>query len=164
MALASIAALRAALSYDPATGVLTWVKPLSNRVRSGDAAGTLNKLGYYRLGFESRDYQAHRVAWALHYGTWPSGVVDHMDGDTANNRIANLRDVPMTLNMQNRRAATKGSRSGLLGAHFHPASGLWGARIKTGGKTTSLGYHKTPEEAHAAYLEAKRRLHEGCTI
>lgn len=164
MALPSIAALRAAFSYDPETGVVTWVAPTSNRAKKGSAAGSVGKHGYLRIGFLKRDHLAHRIAWALHYGEWPSGVIDHIDGSTNNNRIANLRDVCMKMNMQNRRTATRGSLSGLLGAHLHKASGLWHAVIKKNGKVTSLGYHKTPEEAHAAYLEAKRRLHEGCTI
>lgn len=66
--------------------------------------------------------------------------------------------------MQNRRTATRGSLSGLLGAHLHKATGLWHAVIKTSGKVTSLGYHKTPEEAHAAYIKAKRELHVGNTL
>jgi HNH endonuclease len=164
MALASIAALRAALSYNQETGALTWVTPTSNRVRPGDPAGAINKHGYYRLGFGNRDYQAHRIAWALHYGAWPVGVVDHIDGNPSNNRISNLRDVSIQINMQNRRAATRGSLSGLLGAHLHRQSGLWHAVIKTSGKATSLGYHKTPEAAHAAYVEAKRLLHAGNTL
>jgi hypothetical protein len=164
MALPSIAALRAAFLYDPETGVIVWLKPTSNRAKAGERAGTIGAHGYYRIGFQKSEHMAHRVAWALHHGHWPNGVIDHMDGNPANNRIANLRDVSMKINMQNRRTATRGSLSGLLGAHLHKATGLWHAVIKTSGKVTSLGYHKTPEEAHAAYLEAKRRLHEGCTI
>lgn len=164
MALPSIAALRAAFSYDPETGLVLWIKPSSNRAKAGELAGGPNRHGYTRIGFQGRDHLAHRIAWAIHYGRWPDGVLDHIDGNPANNRIANLRDVSMRINMQNRRTATRGSLSGLLGAHLHKATGLWHAVIKTSGKVTSLGYHKTPEEAHAAYLEAKRRLHEGCTI
>lgn len=164
MALPSIAALRAALSYDPESGLIVWIKPPSNRVSPGDIAGAVGTRRYLRIGFGGKDYQAHRVAWALHHGKWPDAVIDHIDGETTNNRIANLRDVSMKLNMQNRRTATKGSISGLLGARWHRHSRLWHAVIKTSGKVTSLGYHKTPEAAHAAYLEAKRRLHAGCTI
>lgn len=40
----------------------------------------------------------------------------------------------------------------------------WKASICTGGKRTHLGLFKTIEQAEAAYLDAKRRLHEGCSI
>jgi hypothetical protein len=160
----SVARLRDMLKYDPNTGLVVWILPQSNRVRPGEQAGGITRLGYLRVGISGRDYMVHRVAWALHYGGWPAGVIDHMDGNKVNNRIANLRDVPASVNMQNRRSATGGSSSGLLGASWHAASGRWHARIKIGGRTTSLGYHATPEDAHAAYVQAKRRLHAGCTI
>jgi hypothetical protein len=31
-------------------------------------------------------------------------------------------------------------------------------------KIIRLGLHSTPEAASSAYLEAKRRLHKGCTL
>ena len=163
-AIISSARLRELLHYDPETGSISWAQPQSNRVQRGAAAGTKTKLGYLRIGISGRDYLAHRVAWALHHGAWPAGVIDHIDGDTMNNRLSNLRDVSAAVNMQNRRTPTRGTASGALGATWHQASRSWHARIKTGGKTTSLGYHATPEQAHAAYVEAKRRLHSGCTI
>lgn len=158
------ARLRELLHYDPETGQVVWIKPQSNRVKVGSAAGAKTRQGYLRVGIDKRDYQIHRVAWALHHGQWPSGVVDHIDGDTLNNRIENLRDVSVSVNMQNRRSATRGSSAGLLGASWHGASGRWHARIKMGGATTSLGYFDTAEAAHAAYIKAKRELHAGCTI
>lgn len=42
------------------------------------------------------------------------------------------------------------------------------SRLRTGigssKKRTYLGLFDTAEEAHEAYLQAKRRMHEGCTI
>jgi hypothetical protein len=55
-----------------------------------------------------------------------------------------------------------------LGVHKTAASRqgkkIWVARIKTDGKTTCLGYFEDPSDAHAVYLAAKRKMHEGCTI
>lgn len=166
MAAADVTAarLRELLHYDPDTGHVRWVLPQSNRVRPGEIAGCKTRLGYYRVSIENRDYLLHRVAWAMHCGEWPRGVIDHIDGDKTNNRAANLRDVSVAVNMQNRRTATSGTASGILGATWHKPSRSWQARVKTGGKTTSLGYFKTPEEAHEAYVAAKRKLHAGCTL
>lgn len=163
-AILSASRLRELLRYDQETGSIVWRMPQSNRVKTGGLAGCKTRLGYLRVGIDGRDYQVHRVAWALHHGRWPDGVIDHIDGNSTNNRLANLRDVSIALNMQNRRTATRGSSSGSLGASWHKASRSWHARIKTGGKTTSLGYFGSPEEAHAAYVAAKRLLHPGCTI
>lgn len=66
--------------------------------------------------------------------------------------------------MENLRRANKSSLSGLLGAHFDKTKGRWLASITLNYKHKHLGYFATPELAHAAYLKAKRLMHEGCTI
>lgn len=66
--------------------------------------------------------------------------------------------------MQNQRKARVDNVIGLLGVTHHPKNNKFQARITLDKRTQSLGYFKTPEAAHAAYVEAKRRLHEGCTI
>jgi hypothetical protein len=38
------------------------------------------------------------------------------------------------------------------------------ARIVSEGRRTYLGIFETPEAAHEAYVQAKRELHQGCTI
>ncbi len=68
----------------------------------------------------------------------------------------------MRLNCENLRKARKDSRTGLLGASWAGYSFV--ATIQVRGKKKHLGSFATAEEAHAAYLEAKRKLHEGCTI
>ena len=165
MALASIAALRDALSYDLETGVFTWkIAPKSHRVKQGAVAGGKTQPGYLVISFGGRLYKAHRLAWAFHYGDWPGKIVDHIDGNRLNNRIANLRDVSNSINLQNTRAARKNSLSGFLGVGWNKKSRKWRAQICIDGKAVALGYFDAPEEAHAAYLAAKRKHHPGCTI
>ena len=87
---------------------------------------------------------------------------DHINGIKTDNRIANLRSVSMTVNLQNMRKANRDSLSGLLGAHKKRSH--WESRIRVDRKQIHLGIFETPEEAHAAYLAAKRLHHSGCTI
>lgn len=42
---------------------------------------------------------------------------------------------------------------------FHKLSGLWHARIMTHGVKESLGYYRSPEDAHAAYVAAATIKH-----
>lgn len=150
--------LRSALEYDPESGVLRWT-------RTGRSAGTVTKHGYVRVNFGGQMLMAHRIAWALLHGAWPEADIDHRDGDRANNRQTNLRQVNRQVNLQNRRSASSNKVHGtLLGAAWHEGSGKWRALIKHGGRQKALGYYATEMQAHEAYLAAKRRLHEGCTI
>jgi hypothetical protein len=95
-------------------------------------------------------------------GAWPGVFVDHVNGDRTANQWQNLRDVPRRVNQENRRTATDGSASGVLGAHKKRKR--WSSQIQTKGKLVKLGVYDTPQQAHAAYILAKRQLHEGCTL
>ncbi len=151
----------ALLRYDPESGRLRWLDGRKDALSSG-SAGCLDKRGYVRIRIRRVDFMAHRVAWALHTGAWPSGSIDHINGIRADNRIANLRDVSHKTNCQNRRTSSRPGR--LLGAHFNAYSGRWTANIGVDYKYKNLGYFDTEQEAHEAYVAAKRRLHDGCTI
>lgn len=109
---------------------------------------------------------AHRLAWVHVHGSWPAGDIDHINGDKLDNRIANLRDVTRSVNKENMRSARGDNKVGLLGVHVRRQNTTrpYVASIRVSGKLIHLGAHNTPEAAHAAYLEAKRRLHSGCTI
>jgi hypothetical protein len=146
----SAARLRELLHYDPTTGVFT-------RRSNGRGAGYRAKTSV-EIRVDHQLHRAHRLAWLYMTGAWPQNHIDHIDGDQFNNRFANLRDVTRTVNMQNRRRAQSNNRLGLQGVS------AWGSRFKARLDGSKLGAFDTPEEAHAAYLDAKRRKHEGCTL
>jgi hypothetical protein len=160
MATANLTAqrLRELLDYNPETGVFT--RRISiGRGKAGEVAGG-RWFGYWRVCVDYTTYTAHRLAWLYVTGAWPEHEVDHINGDGRDNRFVNLRDVRRQTNSENRRS--KGAKR--LGAHFVPRVNRWRAMIATSGKRMHLGYFPTEEEAHRAYLAAKRRLHDGCTI
>lgn len=157
--------VRALFDYDASAGILIRKTPKGNQL-AGTRAGSVERNGYRRVSVGNRNYQEHRVIWLYWYGTWPREELDHIDGDKSNNRIANLRDVPRRINSQNLRRAVSTSESGLLGVSRSRRHVLnpWVACIKVDGKQKHLGYFKSPEEASACYVNAKRELHEGNTL
>lgn len=159
----SAAYVREIFEYDPETGSLFW-KLGSKGVAPGARAGTIDSQGYVCVRHAGRSYCGHRLAWALVTGEFPEGVIDHINGNRSDNRLCNLRSTTQAINIQNRKRAQKNSASGLIGAHSCIKTGRWRASICVDGKITRLGYFDAPEQAHEAYLQAKRRLHQGCTI
>jgi hypothetical protein len=149
------------LHYDPETGVFTRKKP-GPGIAVGQVCGTVDQEGYVRARVDMKTYGVHRLAWLYVKGQFPAGEVDHINGNRRDNRIENLRDVSKASNLQNQKRAQAGSRSGLLGAYYN--QGKWRAAIQTNGMNKNLGNFNTPEEAHQAYLAAKRVLHSTCTI
>ena len=151
--------VREVLSYDPETGVFRWLVAVTNGVKVDQQWGAVDAAGYRRGKFGPAQVAAHRMAWFYTYGEWPTGEIDHINGLRDDNRIANLRDVDRATNMQNQRVAQKGNLSGYLGVRKNGNG--WTAHLQFEGKMRSFGTFKTPEEAHAAYLAAKRLHHPG---
>jgi len=154
--------LRELLDYNQETGVFTRLVRTAQRVRVGDTAGCKDTHGYLLIMIDRRPYKAHRLAWLHVHGVLPASQIDHIDGNPANNRISNLRDVSCSVNQQNRKLAQNGNKLGVLGVSRH--GNKFRTRIVTDGKMRHIGVFDTPELAHAAYLAVKRRIHEGCTI
>lgn len=158
------ARLKELLSYDPETGIFI---RLVNRqcVKAGDIAGSISSEGYLTVYMDGRSYKCHRLAWFYMTGEWPKGEIDHIDGKRANNAFSNLRDVSKNANIQNqKKPQSRNKSSGYLGVFKNYNSNKFMARITVNNRKIYLGSFSEAEDAHEAYLKAKRELHEGCTI
>lgn len=157
------ARLKEVLRYDQETGVFTWKARVSIRVRTGDRAGSIGRQGRRHIRVDGVLYAASRLAYFHVTGVRPVGQIDHIDADPTNDRFANLRDVSQALNCENRRKPYSNSKTGVLGV-MQSASGRYCAQVRKERRSIHLGTYDTAEVAHAAYVQAKRRLHEGCTL
>lgn len=92
------------------------------------------------------------------YGEWPEHGVDHIDNDSLNNRIANLRQANRSQNGMNR-GPQANSKSGLKGVCWHKKTKSWIATIKANGRLMHLGSYATTKEAQAAYAAAAEKYH-----
>jgi hypothetical protein len=156
--------VREALDYDPETGVFVW-RISAGRVKPGTQAGVLKPAGYIVIQLDGRSYGAHRLAWLWMTSEWQVGEIDHINGSRADNRFANLRDVPRSMNQQNqRRAQSHNKSSAYLGVSWRSRSNRWRAMITLKGKCIDIGLFDTEELAHAAYVARKREIHAGCML
>lgn len=153
--------LRELLHYDPETGVFIWRNSARGRMRAGNIAGCVSD-GYRVIRINNQSFRGHRLAWLHERGAWPAFDIDHINGDRGDNRIANLRLSIGSINQENIRSY-KGA-VGLLGVTFHRVTGKFQASLSVSRKRLHIGLFETAEEAHAAYLTAKREMHVGCTI
>jgi hypothetical protein len=108
--------------------------------------------GYCFGGIFGRVFRKHRVLWALEHGEWPDNI-DHINGNGLDNRLANLRSVPQSVNTKNMRLS-KRNKSGVIGVAWIPRLKKWEAKLSSGGKFVYLGLHSKKEDAIAARLEA----------
>lgn len=160
--------LRDLLSYDSVTGVLTWkerpqhmfdsVRAYSiwNTRYAGKTALKSNMRGYGVGSVFGFDFLAHRVAWAIHYGKWPSGEIDHINGNPSDNRIENLRDVDHKDNMRNVKKLSTNT-SGVVGVCWDNYYGKWLATIHNGKKQESIGRFDDFQDAVQARKAAEVR-------
>lgn len=153
-ALPPISDIRQRLKCDPATGEL-WRWTGSRWIPSFTASDNYG----YKVGlYQQRQFKAHRVIWALHYGVWPESEIDHINGVRSDNRIENLRLATRSGQLQNV-GIRASNTSGYPGVSWHRGRGRWRAAIRCQGAARHIGYFDSAEEAGAAYLEAKARLH-----
>ena len=72
--------LREVLNYDPATGLFSWKKRLSNRAGVGSPRTNLDTYGYVRIRIDNQLYWAARLVWLYVHGKFPTHDIDHING------------------------------------------------------------------------------------
>lgn len=147
------------LDYDPATGILTW-KHRPDHVGSwnvqnaGQPAFTsVTSKGYLYGSLGDLTVRAHRVIWKWLYGEEPDQL-DHIDGNPANNRRANLRSVTPEENQRNTKMRSDNT-SGVVGVQYRKDTNKWRAYISVKSSQLNLGSFETMEEAIEARQAAE---------
>lgn len=154
------------IKYNPETGGLAWRNRTSDMFNSGkrskeakasifnahyaDKPALSNKTseGYLAGTLKKKHLKAHRVAWAIFYGEWPEGIIDHINGDRTDNRICNLRVVTTSQNMMNSDKRAMCS-SAFKGVKRDRSS--WVASIQSANKPIHIGSFQSEHTASIAY-------------
>jgi hypothetical protein len=150
----TIERLKELLRYDAETGEFWWRVRRPGRAKLTEPAGCTREGGYRVICVDQHTYRAHRLAVLYVTGEWPKYEIDHQHGKTADNRFAELRDVPHALNAQNMKKPT--------GIEYRPANPHpYRVSITINGRKTNVGSYLTEAEAKAARLAAKLKHHPG---
>lgn len=147
--------LREVLDYNPETGDLVWRRSTGRRAKVGEVAGAKHCKGYLQVTIDGKNHLAHRLVWLHVHGELPHSLIDHVNGDKADNQLANLRPATNAQNLSNRSMLNSNNTSGHRGVCWARANGKWRAEITSGTKSKHIGYFDTADEAATAYrLEA----------
>jgi hypothetical protein len=144
------------VDYDPETGFFTWNEAATNRQAIGLRADRLT--GRYRsIKCSTCDcrHQAHRVAWLKAYGCWPTEQIDHINGDSLDNSLSNLREALPYQNTANCRGRKRDLPKGVRQL---PGSKRYSARVHRHGKLYFAATFDTVSEASAAYERVAKEL------
>jgi len=149
--------LRRLFAYDPQSGSIKW-KTGKQGIEAGAEFGSVKPSSKtaYRIGKVYRiRIAAHRLAWLLHYGSWPKGTIDHVNHNGLDNRVENLRDVDTIVNNKNA-SLRKNNTSGHVGISWDASDRKWTAQININKKRVYIGNFTTIEEA----VQARRKASE----
>jgi len=115
--------------------------------------------GYCLVRFQNKMMLYHRIIYILtNEQDVPVGyMIDHIDGDTLNNKIQNLRIVTSRENLSNSKNHRQGS---LVGCYFDNHAQKWKSQIVINSKKIHLGLFATEQEASAKYLLALQYIDE----
>lgn len=143
--------LKQLLVYDPETGQF---------LRGDDPAGTVKSGAYRRIRVDGKLYYVHRLAWFYVHGEWPADEIDHINGDQADNRFANLRPATSSQNKMNTTIRVDNT-SDVKGVSFRSDTGKWAAYINAGPdkRRAWLGCHDTLSAAKEARRAAETMMH-----
>lgn len=141
--------------YTPESGVLKYKK--TGRIASSAVADRGGKR-YVRVYCQGKRYKAHRIAMILMGVDLKSGdQVDHIDGDSLNNKASNLRVVSNAENAKNQKIF-KNNKSGLHGVYFKRQCNKWHASITCKPNRIHIGYFSDFFEACCARKSIENSL------
>ena len=111
----------------------------------------------YTIKINNKLYLLSRLFYKAHNNDWDitdssmNNFIDHINNNSLDNRIENLRILTHQQNQFNTNAK---------GYYWNKIHNKWRAQIKIDGKTKNLGLFHNEEDAHIAYLNAKEIHHK----
>ena len=152
--------LKSLVHYNPDTGIFTWLpKPINGNDRNNSvkwnkryagcrvgSIGTHCKKRYYSAGIMGKKMYLHRLAWLYITGSHPDDVIDHINGNTLDNRFVNLRSTTKSQNQKNSKLDWR-NKTGISGVWFCERMQKYICYITSSNKRYYLGSFADFDEA-----------------
>lgn len=153
--------LEATFEADFVSGKLFWKTPPKHHPNlAGKEAGFINvgkgkNKTYWQVKCGGRTYKRARIIFYMAHGRWPEPFVDHINANSLDDRLVNLRECSIEANSWNRSDRVKNSGMPKGVDRYH---GSFRARITHNKRRIILGAFSSAEEAHRAYVEKRKEL------
>ena len=157
----SLEYLKTRIRVDVDAGKVFWIDATKHHKRlNGTEAGTPRKThhgkSYWHVKVDSYPLKRSHLVFLFATGKWPTLQIDHINGNSLDDRTANLREATATQNAWNHKGRAK--KTGLpMGIREIP-SGKYQARIARDKKTIHIGLFATIEQAVSAYQNKRKEL------
>jgi len=130
-------------------GNLYWKQRPALCLKIGSLAGTVKIHDpYKRVQVCKKNLLQHRVIFFMHHGYLPE-FVDHIDGNTFNNKIENLRPATRSQNCINRKIMSS-NKSGYKNVRWCKTAKKWEVKMRVNNKNTYFGWYDDLQEAAKA--------------
>ena len=143
--------------FDYKDGVFVHKTPKARgKIKVGDKVGNLTSDNYCRVMIDYKEYRLHKIIFLWHHGYMPKNI-DHINHNTLDNKIENLRESTSITNAYNRRIS-KSNTSGCKNVSWNKKYNQWQIHIRAN-KKTHCYYAKDFELAELIAIEARNLLH-----
>jgi len=145
--------VRSIFYYDKQLGVLIWKERYDvpkewNTRYANKIAGTNSKSNRWQILINNKKYIRYHLIWVYHHGYWSIKAIDHIDGNSMNDKIENLREATDSQNAGNSKIPYTNT-TGLKGVCKYRSK--WRAQIRVNGPKVWLGDFNCPAAASFAY-------------
>lgn len=157
----SLEYLRTRLEVDIASGRVTWLDATKQHVGLvGQEAGSPrpNQSGkqYWHVKVDGKPIKRSHIVFLFATGQWPALQVDHINGNSLDDRFTNLREATQMQNAWNHKGRAKASDCP-MGVRRLP-SGRFQARIAVNKKQVPIGTYETQDQAEQAYQQKRKEF------
>lgn len=147
-------------NYDEFSGTLTRKIDVANNAKKDMKVGWINSDGYLNVKIKRVTFKVHQIIWLWMKGTWPTGVIDHINRNKLDNRVSNLRDTTIAVNNINK-GVRKDSKTGIPNVTWRERDKLFYVACRANGKQNYLGSYRNISDAKTAAEIFKNRLGGG---
>ena len=138
-------------------GILYWKKKMARNVHIGRLVGSINQKGYFTVRVFGKKRLNHRLIYLMHHGNLPKEV-DHIDGNTLNNDINNLRESTHSENICNSKLRVD-SKTGVKNVSWNKRSQKYSVKLNVSGKRYEFGFYEDLELAELVAVMAREKYH-----